>query len=121
MDGTPAPQVEFNDFICTCKDDGRQRATELMAEVRRRLPEPESVTDANFLDRVVQSLNWQFDARITEIGNDQWSQVTAEAWDGSFKTRVDCDQVEDGIAATWKAFADRPHADGKPTAAQPSS
>jgi len=52
-------------------------------------------------------LNWDFDARITEIASDQWSRVSAESWDGSFKTRIQCDKVEDRIAATWKAFADR--------------
>jgi hypothetical protein len=107
MSGKPVPQTVVDDFICTCKDKGREHARQLMAEVRRRLPQPESVTDANFAGRVVESLEWQFDARITEIASDQWPRVTAESWDGAFKTRIDCDIVEDGIAATWKAFADR--------------
>jgi len=106
VSGQAATHGEFDGFICTCSDEGRERAAALMAEVRRRLPRAESVTDATFVSRVVESLNWQFDARITCIANDQWSQVTAEAWDGSFTTIIDCDQVEDGIAATWKAFAD---------------
>jgi hypothetical protein len=107
MSEKPVPHAAAHGFICTCSDEGRQRAIALMTEVRRRLPHSELVTDANFVGRVVESLNWEFDARITEIANDQWSRVSAEAWDGSFKTMIDCDQVEDGIAATWKAFADR--------------
>jgi hypothetical protein len=107
VSGQAATHDEIDGFICTCSHEGRERVGALMAEVRRRLPQAESVTDANFLSRVVESLNWQFNARITCIANDQWSQVTAEAWDGSFTTIIDCDQVEDGIAATWKAFANR--------------
>ncbi len=76
------PVDKFHDFICRCSDEGSQRADAIMAEVRQRLPQPESITDANFVGRV---------------------------WDGTFKTSIHCDQVEDGIAATWKTFADRDH------------
>jgi hypothetical protein len=59
----------------------------------------------NFLTAVVQSLNWDFDAHITRIDNDQWSAVTAETYDGSSGYYVHCDRVEDGVAAVWNAFA----------------
>jgi len=95
-----------------------------MAEVTKRLTKgsgelrPCEVTPQNLLTMVVQSLNWDYSACITRILNDQWSRVDAESYDGSFSTSIDCDQVEDGVAATWKAFADHqastthPAADG---------
>lgn len=109
------PTELFQDFICVCKDDGKQQAEELMAEVRSRLaagseeltPVQEEYLDKYFVTAVVTSLNWDYNASITRIGNDQWSVVLAENYDQSFKTRVQCDLIEHGIAATWKAFADR--------------
>jgi len=121
-----APVEEFEDFICTCSDEGRQRGAALMDEVRGRLSTgseelmPRQVENSNLLTMVVTSLNWDFDARITQIANDQWSGVWAETYKGDFKTRIECDLVEHGIAATWKAFADRaqrPTAQGEPSPA----
>jgi len=63
--------------------------------------------DGNLLSLVVDSLEQDFEARITEIAHDQWSMVAADRYDQSFSTRIECDRVEDGIAATWRAFADR--------------
>ncbi len=109
-----AEPEEFEDFLCTCSDEGKDRSEAVLAEVKARLAGGSDelqpfgeVTDRNFLTAVVTSLNWDFDARITQIANDQWSGVWAEAHDGKFKTRIQCDEVEHGIAATWKAFADR--------------
>ena len=89
-----------------------------MVEVKERLAEesqspwrPMDVSDGHFLNSVVISLNWDFGSHITEIVNSQWSLVVAEADDGSFRTQVGCDQVEHGIAATWKDFADRAKAE----------
>jgi hypothetical protein len=85
-----------------------------MSEVKGRLAEesqspwkPLDVSDGHFLTSVVISLNWDFKSHITQILNEQWSAVVAEADDGSYRTWVGCDLVEHGIAATWKAFADR--------------
>jgi hypothetical protein len=109
--------ADFCDFICTCSQEELARSVSLMAEVRRRLsegskfPGPLDVSDAHLLTSVVTSLNWDFKAHITEILNEQWSAVFAESDDGTYRTSVQCDEVEHGIAATWKAFADR--ADGK--------
>jgi alpha-galactosidase len=66
------------------------------------------VTQENFLTVVVQSLNWDHGAHITSIDNDQWSAVTAERYDGTVRYYVECDQVEHGVAAIWKAFAEAP-------------
>lgn len=106
--------TEFEDFICTCDQPRKDAAAALRAEVVHRLAEgteeggTSPVTDANFTSAVVWSLNWDHDARITQIASDQWFGVWAESYDGKFKTRIECDSVEDGLAATWRAFADRP-------------
>lgn len=93
-------------FTCICRDEGLLEAGRLKREVRRLLSPGGSVTRGNFLTMVVTSLNWDFSARITEIANDQWSMVIAESWDKEhpFEVRVQCDEVEDGIAAVWYAF-----------------
>lgn len=99
-------------FICTCRDEGLLEAGRLKREVRRLLSPgsselvPRPVTRGNFLTMVVSSLNWDFNAHIAEIINDQWSMVIAESWDreSPFEARVQCDEAEDGIAAAWYAF-----------------
>ncbi len=85
-----------------------------MSEVKSRLAEesqspwsPLDASDGQFVTSVVISLNWDFKSHITHILNEQWSAVLAEADDGSYKSWVGCDLVEHGVAATWKAFADR--------------
>lgn len=111
MDGRT--DVDFDDFVCTCNDDGRAAAAELRAEVKRRLAagspnqRPHPVDDGNFVSEVVWSLNWDFGAHITQVASDQWFGIWAASDDGSFKTLVQCDALEDGFAATWKAFAER--------------
>lgn len=117
------PERHFADFICVCDTPGgeerRARAEALMAEVQERLARgseelvPRPVDDSNMLTEVVFSLNWDFGAHISDIPNDQWSAVVAETYakadDGEpeFSTYIECDRVEHGVAATWKAFADR--------------
>ena len=66
---------------------------------------PREVTADNFLTEVVYSLNWDFGAHITSSDNDQWSAVTVEKYDKTLRIRVECDRVEDGVAAAWKALA----------------
>ncbi len=107
-------EPEFDDFICTCDDEGRQRAAELREEVRTRLAggsderAPHEVTAETFVTDLIWSLNWDYSAYISKIACDQWFGVWAETNDRTFKTRIQCDSVEDGLAATWRAFADRP-------------
>jgi len=114
---------QYRTFICVCDtpgdDERRTMADALTAEVRDRLGQgsvqlvPRTVTEANLLTEVVFSLNWDFGAHITGIENDQWCAVAAETHarcdDGEpeFRTYIECDRVEHGVAATWKAFADR--------------
>jgi hypothetical protein len=112
----PPRQPDFTDFVCTCDDDGVAEARALRAEVLARLPVGSEVrwdvTAENFVSAIVSSLNWDFQARVTGVPADQWFGVQAESNDGSFTTFVQCDLVEDGFAATWKAFADRRDAAG---------
>jgi hypothetical protein len=110
---TETPTEDFHAFICTCNDEGRASAAELRNEVTQRLAagseelRAKPVDATNFASAVVLSLEWDYSARISGIGSDQWFGVWAQTHDGSFKTRVECDAVEDGFAATWKTFADR--------------
>lgn len=101
------------DMICRCGENAAA-ADALRKEVRDRLAgQDRVVTDADFLTHVVISLNWDYGAYISGIHNDQWSMVSADSDDkDGFKVAVMCDDVEDGIAAVWKAFADRKEQDG---------
>jgi hypothetical protein len=98
-------------MVCVCSEEGRADAEALRTDVMERLSlgseelEARPVTADTFLTAVVQSLNWDFDAHITSIDNDQWSAVTAEKYDRSVGYYVHCDRVEDGVAAVWNAFA----------------
>ena len=98
-------------MVCHCGDIGKGPC--LIDEVKERLSagseelSAHEVTDANLLTSIVTSLQWDHSAHITEIRNDQWSGVTAQTNDGELEMYVECDQVEHGIAAIWKAFADR--------------
>lgn len=104
-------------FICTCSEEGIIKAGRLRREVRRLLAggslhlAPRPVRASNFLTMAVISLNWDFSGYITKIANDMWSKVNAESWDkeNPFRVRVQCDEVEDGIAAAWYAFWLRKH------------
>ena len=104
--------ADFEAFVCTCDAKGLQEAEELMKEVKTRLSgatvfmEP-PLSDATFLTAVSSSLHFDFRASINRILSDHWSAVFAESDDGTYRTVVECDLVEHGIAATWKAFADR--------------
>ena len=101
-------------MVCTCDEERRTRADDLRREVISRLSHGSkalvvrTVTMDNFLTGIIQSLNWDYDAHLLSIETDQWSAVTVEKYDGSLSLRVQCDRVEDGIAAAWKALADGP-------------
>lgn len=103
-------------FMCACSDMGRGECDELMIEVKGRLTEEWGgvVTDANFLHIVVVALEADYDAHINGIYIDQWAAVTATEYSDSknpshvpFHVYAQCDEVECGVAAVWKVFADR--------------
>lgn len=83
----------------------------MLAEVKQRLGGRDGpVTDGTLLSCVIYSLNQDFGAQITEIMCDLWAVVCASTYrdsDDPFEVSIYCDNVEDGIAAAWKAFADR--------------
>lgn len=76
--------------------------------------------DRDLLDAIVQSLNWDYDAMIVGIPTDQWSAVRterhrwvelpddapddADEWPLVFRTWVECDQILDGIVATYLVY-----------------
>ena len=93
-------------FICRHGDEHTAEAEALKAEAYEELGKKYTVSDGNFLSVVVIELNWEYSAAITDIFNDQWSMVCAETLDKKFQVTVQCDYVEDGIAAVWKAFKD---------------
>lgn len=91
-------------FICRHGDENIAEAEALKAEVYAQLGEKYVISDGNFLTAVVLELNWEYSAGITGIHCDQWSMVCADSLDEKFKVTVQCDIVEDGIAAVYKAF-----------------
>jgi predicted DNA-binding transcriptional regulator AlpA len=100
LPGEPAHDT-VRGFICRCKPEGRAEADALLGEVDRRLPgDP-----ADRVSRIISSLEWDHHhAEITWIGCDQWFGVAATDDDGR-RVVVQCDRVEDGLAAVWKAYA----------------
>ncbi|HEV2172158.1 MAG TPA: hypothetical protein VGR71_01260 [Nitrospira sp.] len=91
-------------FICRHGDEHIAEAEALKKEVYEWLGEKYTVGDGNFLTIVVLELNWEHSAHISSIYCDQWSMVCADSLDEKFKVTVQCDIVEDGIAAVYKAF-----------------
>lgn len=103
----------FDDFVCTCDDAGVAAAAALREEVRERLRERGH--DVGGDDEVSEILLWlavDLGVRDVAIYTEQWHLVTAEAH--GLRTSIRCDSVTDGVAATWRVFADR--ADGRATA-----
>lgn len=113
----PAPTVAANAFMCRCNPESTAEADAVQAEARRLLAHPRHpTTDGNLLSKVVYGLTghlFEAYAIIEQIDCDQWAAVSAVGWkDGtkavdpdSFRTWIQCDEVEDGIAATYLAMA----------------
>lgn len=106
------------DFMCSCGEERKKQCDDMLEEVKKEL----GASDGDLLTRIVISLNWDYNAGITQIANDQWSAITAESWfeagdDGGddeegiprrkrLHVYMQCDRLEHGLAAVWKAFAD---------------
>lgn len=103
--------VDYTEFACIHGEDGPTKMEALLDEVRGALSKETDehlgfeVTDSNFVDSIVWSLSLDFNANITGIHSDQWHAVAAKDYAG-WRTYIQCDQVEHGLAATWKAFAE---------------
>jgi hypothetical protein len=99
-------------FICRCNTEGRRKAQEFYAEVKRLIAVDHDIAetpDSLFLTFVVTDLKWNHEAHISVIHNDQWTAVTAETYDDEnpYTVFAQCDNVEDGIAAIWWAYTHR--------------
>jgi hypothetical protein len=79
------------------------------------------VTKENLLTSVVYELQWAYGASITGIDCDQWCAISTSTHDAThnketdgydpvdppkFTTYIQCDDVEDGLAYTLKAYYD---------------
>jgi hypothetical protein len=102
-------------FICRCGEANDEEADEFLAEVKRQLAVSrgqESVPDSLFLTFVVVELEWAHHAHINGIYTDQWSAVSARVCEDEghkpYDVRIECDNVEDGIAGVWWAYTHRP-------------
>jgi hypothetical protein len=82
-------------------------------------PHAHPVTRENLLSAVVYTLTGAYSASITGIDCDQWCLITAATYgynpaeDDGFATAIQCDDAEDGIAFTLKAFYDH-YGPGRP-------
>jgi hypothetical protein len=95
-------------FMCRCSPEEEQACDELLAYVKEEL----GGTGENLVSRIVMDLAWSYHADITGIYADQWFGVTSEAQcrkgeEPEFSTFVQCDMVEDGMAATWAAWREK--------------
>lgn len=91
-------------FICRCNEEDAAEADELILFVREKLRVQGSY---GTLSAVVYDLYHRFEAHICDISCDQWAMVVAEEYDGKgsgFQVAVQCDEVEDGVAAVWYGF-----------------
>jgi hypothetical protein len=109
-----------DDFICTCGADRRAARDALVAEVMRRLPEdenysPPTVTAERFVSDVIGALSANYRVSIDHIAYDQWFLIVADRWEvvpgelrvrSALRVRMQCDDVEGGLAAIWRFFAD---------------
>ena len=103
---------DYEAFICRCKEEGEKAADELHAEVLSRLSGgtalllTRGIAPEDFMTAIISSLEWDYQAHVTGIYYDQWGAVHAEDESG-WRVLVQFDRLEDGLAAVWKAYADR--------------
>ena len=117
----PDAETQYHDdFVCTCTADRRAVRDALVAEVMRRLPDgehyaPREVTAETFVSDVIGSLEVNYRVAINGIGHDQWFLVVADKIElvpagrrvrVAVRVRMQCDDVEAGLAAIWRFFAD---------------
>lgn len=97
-------------FACHCSPEGKQECEELLLKVKDLLKSDSS----NLLTNIVYSLEIDYKANITSIVADMWSKISSETHDfdpvtfekndPTFTTEIQCDDLEDGMAATWYAY-----------------
>lgn len=94
------PDVEL--FACSCGDERKAQWDAHLAEVIGEL----KTTPDLFLSAVVYGLI-NYSAEITGMPADQWAAICAGTYDGTFAVRIQCDRLEHGLAAVWRAFTER--------------
>ena len=95
--------IKKDDFACSCGAEGKTRC----AVVTDWALQHYKTTKEKLLTTAVYTLNWDYDAHITGIENDQWSRIDTATYDKSFETHIQCDDLLDGVAFTLKAYFDR--------------
>ncbi len=102
---------DSNYFACSCSEGGKNECENLLSKVKKLL----DAEDSNLLTKVIWSLEIDYGANITSVACDQWCGVWSQTQDidgGTFKaiqppvfkTEIQCDKVEHGVAATWFAY-----------------
>ena len=99
----PGDDQAFELFACSCGAERTAVWEGLLAEVTEELT---TQYRGSFLTAVVYGLT-RYSATITGIPADQWAAIETATWDGAFRTRIQCDQIEHGLAATWRAYTER--------------
>lgn len=106
----------FSDFACRHEDEN-DAADSVMQWVLDKFNErahpDHPATRENLLSNICYALALVYRARIVSTDADQWGAITAETWDfdydtgAGFQTYIQCDDFEDGLALTYKAFYDK--------------
>jgi hypothetical protein len=101
---------DSNYFACHCSAEGKEQCALLLKEVKELL----KANSSNLLSNIIYSLQFSYNARITSIHADMWSLINSETYDYNpvtlqkkeplFTTEIQCDDLEDGMAATWYAY-----------------
>ena len=102
-------------FACSCGDEAKAECAEVMDWALGYLSQPKyPVTRENLLTQVVYQLAGWYEASIDSIPCDPggWCAVEASTWtpkggDPEFRTAIQCDRVENGIAYTLRAFYEK--------------
>jgi hypothetical protein len=107
------PKIKHDDFACRCTPKASAKAQAVLEWAYQHLSKgttemrPIQTDATNLLSHVVFTLEWNYRAMITMIPTDQWSAVATSTHDKKFSTYIQCDNVEDGLAYTLKAYYDK--------------
>ena len=100
-------------FACRCSGEEIAKCDEVMTWTLEHLSSPgHPTTPENLISRVIYTLEFRYQAHITGIHADMWAVITASTYgdlapERPFTTAIQCDELEDGLAFTFKAFYDR--------------
>jgi len=99
----PGDETVFGMFACSCGDERRATWDQVTQDVADEL----CGGDVGELATAVVYGLIRYSATITGIPADQWAAVESATWDNAFRTRIQCDRIEHGLAATWLAYTQR--------------